>query len=126
MCTVIGEFTIQPRSLEVPFGQVAALECESSDSLPEPTISWLKDGIPVSVDDVAVIVSPLQTLFIRDFDPQVHAGSYQCVISNVAGTKTSEAAVLSAFVNTTGGIYMYAITSQCLGGWVLPCKWKYW
>ena len=95
---VIGNFTIQPQSLEVPTDQIAALECESSNSFPEPTISWLKDGNPVIFNE-SVIVSPLQTLFIRDFDEEVHPGAYQCVISNIAGNRTSEVAELSAIRN---------------------------
>ena len=100
---MIGDVTIQPQSLEVPIGQIAALECESSSSFPEPTISWLKDDIPVVVDNVSVIVSPLGTPFIRDFDPdpQTHAGSYQCVISNIVGTRMSKVGVLSAVSNSS-------------------------
>ena len=102
MHTVIGNFTIQPQTLQVPISQIAAFECESSNSFPEPSISWLKDGIPVAVDNVSVIVSPLQTLFIREFDPATHTGSYQCVITNIAGTRISKAAVLSAADTSSG------------------------
>ena len=114
MHIVIRDFTIQPQSLEVAIGQIAALECELSNSFPGPTLSWLKNSIPVVIDNVSVIISPLQTLFIREFDPGTHAGSYQCVIRNIAGIRTSEEAVLSAVSNSSGcKLYNFIAWEPC-------------
>uniref|UniRef100_F6ZIH2 Hemicentin-1 n=1 Tax=Ciona intestinalis TaxID=7719 RepID=F6ZIH2_CIOIN len=67
-------------------GENVTIECESN-AVPPPTLSWLKDGIPLNFDEKYLELTNVQV-----FD----SGIYTCVASNIAGT-TYEDTKLSVY-----------------------------
>ncbi|XP_044938536.1 hemicentin-2 isoform X2 [Mustela putorius furo] len=64
-------------------GSHALLPCVASGS-PEPSITWEKDGQPVSGAEGKFTIQPSGELLVKDLDSQ-DAGTYTCVAENAAG-----------------------------------------
>ena len=63
-------------------GEPVELRCGCTGH-PEPTVSWIKDGEPISFNDN--IMMNKKSLLISGVD-RSHAGTWTCVASNIAGT----------------------------------------
>ena len=75
-----------PTELTVLSGKLVTLPC-MSDGVPEPTVTWQKDGAPLRLDVPGLRQQPsgsLQILVARESD----IGSYTCLVSNDAGRNT--------------------------------------
>ena len=92
-----------PNNLSIPEGQMAAFECYGAESKPRPTVTWYKDSAQINNGaDPRVFISELSgTLFIREVQNS-DAGMYHCVVTNVAGTLTSQNASLTVLPAETG------------------------
>ncbi|XP_053328822.1 hemicentin-2 [Spea bombifrons] len=64
-------------------GETLTLQCES-DAVPEPTVTWYKDGDLLTEDSGVLIHKNGQHLEIRDVEAS-HKGLYTCKVANVAG-----------------------------------------
>ncbi|XP_029776920.1 hemicentin-2, partial [Suricata suricatta] len=64
-------------------GDTAILSCET-DSFPEPTVTWLKDGQPLVLAQRTQALLGGQRLEVRDTQV-LDKGSYSCKVSNSAG-----------------------------------------
>ncbi|XP_058997342.1 hemicentin-2 [Mustela lutreola] len=64
-------------------GSHALLPCVASGS-PEPSITWEKDGQPVSGAEGKFTIQPSGELLVKDLESQ-DAGTYTCVAENAAG-----------------------------------------
>ena len=82
----------QPASLSVNAGTLAVFSVSVSGS-PPLTYQWRKDGAPIAGGTQATyVMNPVQAL---------HAGTYDVLVSNVAGRVTSTNAVLSVVSSST-------------------------
>ncbi|XP_075877498.1 immunoglobulin superfamily DCC subclass member 3 [Nelusetta ayraudi] len=89
----MADFHVQPESVHVEEASVARFQCQIH-GLPEPHISWEKDGVPVDTQDQRFTLLPtgvLQITGVRGED----SGRFCCVAHNSAGVKHSAEAVLT-------------------------------
>uniref|UniRef100_F6QD70 Hemicentin 2 n=1 Tax=Ornithorhynchus anatinus TaxID=9258 RepID=F6QD70_ORNAN len=73
----------QRDTVAVRAGETAVLKCES-DTLPEPVITWYKNGHPMTVGQGARFLLGGQRLELENIQV-VDKGLYSCKVSNVAG-----------------------------------------
>ncbi|KAL2089466.1 hypothetical protein ACEWY4_014154 [Coilia grayii] len=78
---IAGEST--PQNVSVLQNRQVTLECKS-DAVPPPTLTWLKDGVPLQVSPRVRILSGGRYLQINNAN-LLDAAQYICVASNVAG-----------------------------------------
>ncbi|KAL4660672.1 immunoglobulin superfamily DCC subclass member 3-like [Arapaima gigas] len=89
----MAEFHIQPQSVHAEEAGVARFQCQIH-GLPEPIISWEKDGHPVDTQDDRYTLLPTGVLQITSLHAE-DAGMFRCVAHNSAGVKHSNGARLS-------------------------------
>ncbi|XP_030394308.1 roundabout homolog 4 isoform X2 [Gopherus evgoodei] len=93
------DFRLQPSDLLVTVGEQVLLECVPPRGHPEPTISWKKDGVPISQKAGHYEVSSGKLLMVHA--QRSDAGLYVCVASNQAGQRESKAALVSVLEKPT-------------------------
>ncbi|XP_074792607.1 roundabout homolog 4 isoform X2 [Natator depressus] len=93
------DFRLQPSNLLVTVGEQVLLECVPPRGHPEPTISWKKDGVPISQKAGHYEVSSGKLLMVRA--ERSDAGLYVCVASNQAGQRESKPALVSVLEKPT-------------------------
>ncbi|XP_065426671.1 roundabout homolog 4 isoform X2 [Chrysemys picta bellii] len=93
------DFRLQPSNLLVTVGEQVLLECAPPRGHPEPTISWKKDGVPISQKAGHYEVSSGKLLMVQA--QRSDAGLYVCVASNQAGQRESKAALVSVLEKPT-------------------------
>ncbi|XP_061614995.1 immunoglobulin superfamily DCC subclass member 3 isoform X2 [Phyllopteryx taeniolatus] len=89
----MADFHVQPEPVHAEESGVARFQCQIH-GLPEPVISWEKDGRPVDTKDKRYTLLPtgvLQITGVREED----SGKFCCVAHNSAGVKHSAEALLS-------------------------------
>ncbi|XP_061743030.1 immunoglobulin superfamily DCC subclass member 3 [Nerophis ophidion] len=89
----MANFHVQPEAAHVEESGVARFQCQIH-GLPEPVISWEKDGRPVDTKDKRYTLLPtgvLQITGVREED----SGKFCCVAHNSAGVKHSTEALLT-------------------------------
>ncbi|XP_034240245.1 protein sax-3-like, partial [Thrips palmi] len=107
-------FSTEPRSMRVAQGDDALLECGPPKGQPEPTITWTKDGETLDLDsskrfrlaDGSNLA--IETVHIAD------RGIYQCVATNIAGSRESKEAHLT--VNVKPYIVAGPVDTMVLAG----------
>ncbi|CAB4061543.1 PXDN [Lepeophtheirus salmonis] len=85
-----------PHDMNAGAGSTVQLACRAS-GYPKPSITWKKDGRPITESYLAYRLSPDGSLILFNVS-RVYNGNYQCVASNDAETKQSNA-VLSVFID---------------------------
>ncbi|EDW11342.2 roundabout homolog 2 [Drosophila mojavensis] len=75
-----------PVNQTLPVKSLATLQCKAI-GLPNPTISWYRDGIPVQ-PSAKLNITTAGDLIISDLDRQQDQGLYTCVASSRAGKST--------------------------------------
>ncbi|ALC37946.1 robo3 [Drosophila busckii] len=75
-----------PVNQTLPIKSLATLQCKAI-GLPNPTISWYRDGIPVHTS-AKLNITAAGDLIISDLDRQQDQGLYTCVASSRAGKST--------------------------------------
>ncbi|KAH8350652.1 hypothetical protein KR067_013633, partial [Drosophila pandora] len=75
-----------PVNQTLPIKSLATLQCKAI-GLPNPTISWYRDGIPVQPSS-KLNITTAGDLIISDLDRQQDQGLYTCVASSRAGKST--------------------------------------
>ncbi|XP_034474664.1 roundabout homolog 2 isoform X1 [Drosophila innubila] len=75
-----------PVNQTLPIKSLATLQCKAI-GLPNPTISWYRDGIPVH-PSAKLNITAAGDLIISDLDRQQDQGLYTCVASSRAGKST--------------------------------------
>uniref|UniRef100_A0A8C9V4L5 Immunoglobulin superfamily DCC subclass member 3 n=1 Tax=Scleropages formosus TaxID=113540 RepID=A0A8C9V4L5_SCLFO len=89
----MAEFHIQPQPVHAEEAGVARFQCQIH-GLPEPVISWEKDGLHVDTQDERYTLLPTGVLQITGLRAE-DAGMFRCVAHNSAGVKHSAGARLS-------------------------------
>nr|XP_046256495.1 immunoglobulin superfamily DCC subclass member 3-like isoform X1 [Scatophagus argus]XP_046256496.1 immunoglobulin superfamily DCC subclass member 3-like isoform X1 [Scatophagus argus] len=92
----LPKFLSHPESMAVGEGGVARLTCQVN-GIPEASITWQKDRLPLSTEDPRYTLLPngvLQITGVRQTD----GGLFRCVASNIANTRYSREAQLSVTV----------------------------
>lgn len=75
---------VKSKEFEIVYGNSARMDCEAS-GMPPPTVTWLRNGLPLSDDDhVQLINNDYTLLFI--YTSEKEAGLYTCIATNNAGT----------------------------------------
>ncbi|KAF7664415.1 hypothetical protein LDENG_00177880 [Lucifuga dentata] len=89
----MADFHVQPESVHAEESGVARFQCQIH-GLPEPVISWEKDGQPVDTKDERYTLLPTGVLQITGVS-QEDRGKFCCVAHNSAGVKHSTEALLT-------------------------------
>lgn len=84
--------TVQPEQRAVERGRNAVVACQASGN-PQPTITWLKDSIPVDMSNPRYTIQEQGSLQITD-SREEDDGRYECVAENSVGTVYSYGAPL--------------------------------
>ncbi|XP_049292507.1 peroxidasin isoform X2 [Anopheles funestus] len=88
------EIIVQPRDIEISYGQTAVFSCKASGD-PRPEIVWLYEENPVrSESDGRVTLLPDGSLRIDEIVP-ADAGQYACIARNSLGESRSRTAHLA-------------------------------
>ncbi|XP_054257308.1 roundabout homolog 2-like [Macrosteles quadrilineatus] len=92
------EFRVEPSNLRVAQGETALLECGPPKGVPEPQVSWKKNGVLLEVDtsDRLKIVDG-GNLAIQNAR-KADEGKYQCIAKNAVGARESALAQLKVHV----------------------------
>ncbi|XP_026864749.2 immunoglobulin superfamily DCC subclass member 3 [Electrophorus electricus] len=89
----MADFHVHPRSVRADLSGLARFQCQVH-GLPEPVISWEKDGRPVDTSDERYTLLPTGVLQITGVRPD-DGGVFCCVAHNSAGVKHSAGARLT-------------------------------
>lgn len=87
-------FREHPRDETAVESTTARFSCKTRKAIPEPTVTWQKDGILIDTTDKRFVTLPqgvLQISNVRKSDE----GKYRCVAKNIAKTRYSNYASLS-------------------------------
>ncbi|KAI9583995.1 hypothetical protein GQX74_010330 [Glossina fuscipes] len=98
-----------PVNQTLPVKSMATLHCKAI-GLPNPTISWFRDGIPVH-PSVKINITSAGDLIISDLDRQQDQGLYTCVASSRTG-KSTWSGYLRIEVPTNPNIKFYRAPEQ--------------
>eukprot|EP00064_Thunnus_orientalis_P014888 superscaffoldBa00002663_g14935 len=99
----MADFHVQPESVHAEESGIARFQCQIH-GLPEPVISWEKDGRPVDTKDERYTLLPtgvLQITGVREED----SGKFCCVAHNSAGVKHSTEALLTVSGCSQSSVY---------------------
>ncbi|KAK2725812.1 neogenin-like isoform X1 [Artemia franciscana] len=92
------KFEEEPKDLNVVKGQTASLSCVVH-AIPPASVSWLKEDVPISLEDFRVKVFQSGTLEILYVDED-DQGIYKCNASNSEKFVLSSGAMLSVYKKT--------------------------
>ncbi|XP_023159058.1 roundabout homolog 2 [Ceratitis capitata] len=98
-----------PVNQTLPVKSLATLQCKAI-GLPNPTISWYRDGIPVH-PNAKVNITAAGDLIISDLDRKEDQGLYTCVASSRTG-KSTWSGYLRIEVPTNPNIKFYRAPEQ--------------
>lgn len=99
LITVLREdFRLDPHNTRVALGETLLLECGPPRGVPEPSISWRKNGQKLDIESTKRIrIVDGGNLAIQDARPS-DEGEYQCIAKNIVGIRES----VTAFVKVNG------------------------
>ncbi|XP_076307991.1 tyrosine-protein phosphatase Lar-like isoform X4 [Tachypleus tridentatus] len=86
------QFTVHPRMKAVEKGRTVLLNCQAEGN-PTPTITWLKNMIPLNLDDPRLSIIQGTYLQITQAKKE-DEGTYECLAENSIGSSFSEQALL--------------------------------
>ncbi|KAM3830980.1 roundabout homolog 4 [Vipera latastei] len=93
------EFQLHPNDLKVTIGEPWLLQCVPPLGHPEPTISWKKNGVPISPENGHYEFSKEKLLVASA--QKSDAGTYTCLAVNQAGEQESRAATVTVLERPT-------------------------
>ncbi|XP_053673917.1 protein sax-3 [Anopheles nili] len=92
------EFRLEPQHTRVAQGETVLLECGPPKGVPEPTLSWRKNGQKLDVEaSKRIRVVDGGNLAIQDVR-QTDEGQYQCIAKNLVGVRESATAFLKVHI----------------------------
>ena len=97
-----------PSGTRVHKSGTISLLCQPPKGFPEPTVTWMKDGIAVTTSDdgrVQINEDANSSMIVIQVAILSDSASYQCVAINVAGMKESATIPVTVFGEFT--IYKY-------------------
>ncbi|MGH0169589.1 UNVERIFIED_CONTAM: hypothetical protein FKN15_057152 [Acipenser sinensis] len=83
----MADFHVHPQSVQVEEGGVSRFQCHIH-GLPEPLVSWEKNGVPVDTDNERYTLLPTGVLQITGVRAE-DSGIFRCVATNIASVKRS-------------------------------------
>lgn len=88
------EFRLEPQSKRAAAGEDILLECGPPKGIPEPQVTWKKDGQLLEIEGRFRLVDGGASLAITDSKTSDN-GRYQCVAKNTAGIRESNVALIT-------------------------------
>lgn len=99
-----------PQSGGVEFGVEFLLDCKPPRGVPEPTITWFKDGQRIFIDKKKYEMTEHGDLIVMNVDKYA-AGNYTCRATNMAGSRDTPPAIVWVYAN--GGWSDWSSWSRC-------------
>ncbi|KAL7981486.1 hypothetical protein Chor_002382 [Crotalus horridus] len=93
------EFRLHPNDLKATIGEPWLLQCVPPLGHPEPTVSWKKNGVPISPENGHYEFSKEKLLVA--YAQKSDAGTYTCLAVNQAGEQESRAATVTVLERPT-------------------------
>ena len=87
-----AEFSAEPSDLEADEGFLTILPCRPPEGYPKPMVTWKRNEEYVNLDQ-RIHINDQGDLVIKKLFKE-DEGRYQCIISNMAGTRDSTVARL--------------------------------
>ena len=87
------EIAMHPQNITTREGHNVTLYCNATGN-PAPTISWYKNGYPISNGFRIIFLPNHEQLAIRNVN-RIDRGDYTCRAKNRAGTNTSNASTIN-------------------------------
>ena len=119
-------FTVQPSISSVTYdGDSHTLTCVYTGS-PATTVSWEKDGVPLSIDGSSYQLTQTVTdrassthsivLTVSETAPTSVAGSYSCTVSNQIGSDQKSVTVIGRYYISLylAVVLVHVISSSCI------------
>nr|BAN15045.1 netrin receptor Unc-5v1 [Hemicentrotus pulcherrimus] len=110
------QFLQMPLDHSVPLHDKFHLLCRAPEGVPEPTIHWEIDGVPIDDENLVHYVVTYDGTLIVNEATLADNGNYTCVATNVATYRTTDPARVIVYDNTNDGAWtMWTEWSTCTG-----------
>ncbi|XP_030835165.1 netrin receptor UNC5C isoform X1 [Strongylocentrotus purpuratus] len=110
------QFLQMPLDHSVPLHDKFHLLCRAPEGVPEPTIHWEMDGVPIDDENLVHYVVTYDGTLIVNEATLADNGNYTCVATNVATYRTTDPARVIVYDNTNDGAWtIWTEWSTCTG-----------
>ncbi|XP_072176576.1 hemicentin-1-like [Diadema setosum] len=123
---IAGENTPdEPVVISFQEGDVVSLECNVTDSHPAATVSWFKDGAPLSApsrSDIGIHLRSEDTTLTIPYLRAVDGGHYYCVATNIQGSSERHFSLQVHVTPVIRNVRQETITIQAGGSVTIDCE----
>ena len=104
------EIITHPKNVTIEERLLMTLFCNATGN-PPPTISWTKDGSPLTKTQGIIFTGDNETLSIANIT-RSESGNYRCVTRNSLGNDTSNAAKVDVLCKCSINYFLFCLISK--------------
>ena len=104
------EIITHPKNVTIEERLLVTLFCNATGN-PPPTISWTKDGSPLTKTQGIIFTGDNETLSIANIT-RSESGNYRCVTRNSLGNDTSNAAKVDVLCKCSINYFLFCLISK--------------
>ena len=104
------EIITHPKNVTIEERLLMTLFCNATGN-PPPTISWTKDGSPLTKTQGIIFTGENETLSIANIT-RSESGNYRCVTRNSLGNDTSNAAKVDVLCKCSINYFLFCLISK--------------